>query len=56
MHEENGVTLEEIFAYYAAKGWGQVETWSIPETRSGDDETAIGRAILAEAKYTGAVE
>ncbi len=52
----NGVTLEEIFAYYADRDLGPAESWSEPASRKGANEREIGEAILSEAEFVARAE
>jgi hypothetical protein len=52
----NGVTLEEIFTYYADRDLGPAESWSTPASRRGSSEREIGEAVLSEAEFVARSE
>jgi len=49
--DETGWTLEEIFNAQTDRDMGYVSAWSKPESRSGPNEEAIGRAVLESDEF-----
>jgi hypothetical protein len=55
-HEDNGVTLEEIFEYYAGRDLGPVESWSKPQDREGKSERDVGEHVLSTSEFVARPE
>lgn len=50
-HKDNGITLEEIFEYYAGRDFGPVESWSKPQDREGKNEHDVGEHVLSTSEF-----